>query len=153
MVHRHMLYLSMRYLPMCFGILSILVDYVLCLSLKSTRSGLGMPPLDRMSSSTEMQITVARLMRLRWSFGRGSWQFMFSEPVSRPDRQNPRVCLNRNPPTIRIVAWLLMACLVFHRQRMGSHAGRVPQNSGTVESRLCGVAALCTHLGSHANWN
>lgn len=41
MVHRHMLYLSLRYLPVCVYICSILVDYVLCPSLESTRSGLG----------------------------------------------------------------------------------------------------------------
>lgn len=73
--------------------------------------------------------------------------------MSRPARQYSLVCLHRNPPTIKILAWLLMACPVTHRQRMGSHVGRVPQNSGTTESRLCGVAALFTPLGAHAKRN
>lgn len=33
--------LSLRYLPVCVYVRSILVDYVLCLSLESTQSGLG----------------------------------------------------------------------------------------------------------------
>lgn len=46
-----------------------------------------------------------------------------------------------------------MACPVIHRHRVGLHTGRVPQNSGAAESRLCSVAALLTNLGASGKQN